>query len=109
MPARRPRRSRAEALQLVAEFESSGLSRAAFCRERKLSVNTLDRHRYKLRRPKEQSSAGRWVAVDLGGATQAAATGSGLVVTLASGRRIEIARGFDPATLHQLLAALERA
>jgi hypothetical protein len=36
-------------------------------------------------------------------------TASGLAVALPSGRRIEVARGFDTRTLAQLLAVLERA
>jgi len=106
VPVRRRRRSRAEAEQLVAEFESSGLSRAQFCQSRGLALHTLDRYRYRLRESKQDE--GRWIAVELGDRSPAAA-GSGLAVMLTCGRRIEIARGFDPATLQQLLAALEQA
>ena len=41
----RRRRSLAEAEALVAEFESSGLKREAFCRQRGLAVGTLDKYR----------------------------------------------------------------
>jgi len=41
----RRRRSRQEVEQLVAEYESSGLSRSEFCRERGLGLSTLDRYR----------------------------------------------------------------
>ena len=40
----RRRRSRQEVEQLVAEYESSGLSRNEFCRERGLSLSTLSRY-----------------------------------------------------------------
>ena len=72
MVARRRRRSRAEAAQMVAEYEASGLSREEFCRERELALSTLVR--YRKRRRQEQGDAadpGRWVAVELAGSHQA--------------------------------------
>jgi hypothetical protein len=50
------------------------------------------------------------VAVELSGAraTGAKGAGSGLALSLAGGRRIEVARGFDAPTLVQLLGLLER-
>ena len=50
------------------------------------------------------------VAVELCGAGVAAAkrADSGLALSLAGGRRIEVARGFDAPTLVQLLGLLER-
>ncbi len=50
------------------------------------------------------------VAVELCQARAAAGKGdsSGLAITLAGGRRIEVARGFDPPTLAQLLGLLDR-
>jgi hypothetical protein len=106
---RRRRRSRAEVLQLVAEFESGGLSRAEFCRQRKLSVNTLDRYRRRQRQFEQEGDEGRWIAVRVGRPSQAAAPGSGLALALAGGMRIEIAREFDAPALKQLLAVLEQA
>ena len=38
------RRTRAEVVQLVAEFVDSGMRRSEFCRSRGLSLSTLDRH-----------------------------------------------------------------
>ena len=93
---------------MVAEFETSGLSRTEFCRNRGLSVHTFDRYRYGLRQAKKEAGGG-WVAVEVCGPSQTAASGSGLAVALAGGRRIEVARGFDRPTLQQLLAALEQA
>ncbi len=43
IPVRR-RRSRAEAEQLAAEYEASGLSRTEFCRKHAVSLSTLNRH-----------------------------------------------------------------
>lgn len=103
------RRSRAEAEQLVAEYETSGLSRTEFCRERGLSLATLAR--YRKRQPQGETKAGnRWIAVEVSSTAPAldTATSSGLVVALPGGRRIEIGRGFDADTLVQLLRVLER-
>ncbi len=103
------RRSRAEAGQLVAEYETSGLSRADFCRERGLSLATLVRYR-KRQAQGETAPGNRWVAVEVFGTAPAlaAAAGSGLAVALSGGRRIEVGRGFDARTLVQLLGVLER-
>ena len=113
-PVGRPRRrrSRAEVEQLVTEYEASGLGRVEFCREHGLALSTLAR--YRKRRQQEQGETGgpdRWVAVELAGSHQAGANkaASGLAVVLASGRRIEVGRGFDAQTLRQLVRLLEPA
>ena len=51
----RRRRSRAEAEQLVVEYEASGMSRAEFCQKQGLSLATLAR--YRKRRSARQSGA----------------------------------------------------
>jgi len=91
----------------VAEYEGSGLSRVEFCRKQGLSLATLARYR------KRQAQGGaacgsRWVAVDVSGAGPRSQASSGLAVSLAGGRRIEVGCGFDAATLAQLLGLLER-
>ena len=105
------RRSRAEAEELAAEYEASGLSREEFCLKHGLSLATLAR--YPKRRQAQGALAGtsRWVPVEIAGPRQAreGSAGSGLALGLAKGRRIEIARGFDAHTLVQLLELLERA
>jgi len=104
-------RSRAEADQLAAEFEASGLNRREFCRTHGLNVSTLDVYRKRLRQARSEiSGASRWVAVDVAGAPPATdrAAASGLRVVLEKGRRIEVERGFDAATLEQLLSVIER-
>lgn len=99
------RRSQAEADQLAAMFEASGLSRREFCRNHGLNVSTLDAYRKRLRQTQPEGAA-RLVAVEVSTAQPAA---SGLAVMLAHGRRIEVSREFDAATLTQLLSLLERA
>src|ERR1019366_7130706 len=104
----RRRRSRQEIEQVVAEYESSGLSRIDFCRERGVALSTLGRYRSRLGR---QAVAGSnaLLAVEGWGRVPApiAATGSALAVVLRSGRRIEVGRGFDPGALEQLVRVLE--
>ena len=112
---------------MVAEYEASGLSRLEFCAQHGLAVGTLDRYR-KQREPLRGAAAepGRWVAVEVSASgpagaldsipvglidpSQASALGraSGLSVVLGAGRRIELERGFDAATLERLVPLLER-
>ncbi len=109
---RRRRRSRAEAGQLLAEYESSGLSRVEFCSSHGLSLATLTRYQKWRREAGAEALPGnRWVSVELAdtGPGPAGWTGSGLAVTLAAGRRIEVGRGFDAQTLAELLGVLERS
>lgn len=106
----RRRRGRAEVERLVAEFEASGLSRREFCRTQRVSVSTFGRYFQRRRRAQAEGAGMNLVAVELSGAraTGAMGTDSGLALSLAGGRRIEVARGFDAATLIQLLGLLER-
>lgn len=102
------RRSRQEVDQLVAEYESSGLSRREFCRERGVGLSTLDR--YRTRRKRQAASGSNAllpVEVSVRTQTPAAGTGSALAVVLRSGRRIEVGRGFDTRSLEQLVRVLE--
>jgi len=99
------RRSRAEAEQLVAEYEASGLSQVEFCRKQGLSLATLARYR-KRRVEGSPVPGSRWLAVEVAGA--GSARESGLAVALPGGRRVEVGRGFDSRTLAQLLSVLER-
>ena len=102
------RRSRAEAEQLVREYEASGLTRQAFCAGRGLSVTALDKYRRRLCRA-TQTGEGRLVPVEvLAGRSAAASSGSALWVELANGRRIGVGSGFDAAALRLLLQVLEQ-
>src|ERR1700693_6538717 len=82
----RRRRSRQEVEQLIAEYESSGLSRSEFCRERGLSLSSLSRYR---KRRARQAPAGRNAlpAVEVSGQAPAAlaATGSAPAVVPSGG------------------------
>jgi hypothetical protein len=108
------RRTRAEVQELVAEFVGSGMRRSEFCRSRRLSFSTLDRHlkkrRWKRRR-RPVSSAGRLVAVEL--AARKSRTqqepSCGLAVVLPGGRRIEVHPDFDTSAFERLVSLLERA
>jgi hypothetical protein len=97
-------RSRAEAAQLAAEFRSSGLTRRKFAEQHGVALNTLNR--YISRYSGEQSAEiPRLVRVQV---TEPAKIGSGVAVVLACGRRVELAKGFDAATLAEAVSALER-
>lgn len=102
-----PRRYRTatEAEQLAAEFEAGGLTRQDFCERNDVSLNTLARYVVRRRQKTDTSETQRWVEVETAGRK---ATGSELAVVLTGGRRIEVRRGFDIATLQQLVTALER-
>ena len=93
----RRRRRRAEADQLAAEYEASGLSREEFCNRSEVALKSLPRYVTRYRKQKgEGSGQPRWVAVEVA----ARATGGGeLMVHLSGGRRIEVKRGFDAKAL----------
>jgi hypothetical protein len=104
----RRHRSRAEADQLVIDYEASGVTQAEFCRQKELPLKTLARY---LTRYRKQASGGnqpqqsqRLVAVEVAGSGN---SGSELTVVLHGGFRIEVKRGFDATTLRQLVVALE--
>ena len=106
------RRNTAEVERLVEEFESSGLTRREFCRRRELAVWTLDAYRKRVRQRRDDTAgAGRFVAVEVTKPKppETGALGGGVVLVLAGGRRIEVSRGFDAATLEQLLSLIGRA
>jgi hypothetical protein len=105
------RRSRAEADQLVAEFEASGLGRREFCARRGVALSTLDLYCTRQRRAAasaEPSSGAKLVPVELSGVTRSnrEPCGSGLTLVLANGK-IEVERDFDETTLKRLLGVLE--
>src|ERR1700683_2982400 len=94
------RRSRQEVEQLIAEYESSGLSRSEFCRERGLSLSTLSRYR---KRRARQAPAGRnaLLAVEVSGRAPApiGATGSALALVLSGGGGIAVGGGVGSRAL----------
>jgi hypothetical protein len=104
------RRSRAEVDRLVAEYESSGLSRQEFCAKHGFGLATLDRYRKRRQQRRESSSADRrFIRVELADTKQACGhSSSDLIVLLSSARRIEVKRGFDADMLAQLVRVLEQ-
>ena len=121
------RRSRAEAEQLLDAFEASGLRRREFCVKHGVALGTLDFWRKRRRQERDteannrqvrlqedaraKSASSRLVAVELAGwseRTRIEPAGGGLAVMVSQGRRVEVSRGFDAATLERLLDVLER-
>ena len=100
----RRRRSRAEALSLVGDFEQSGLSRKAFCSAHGIALHTLDYYRARHRTRRVTPAAQELLAVDL---ISASPVSGCLRVELANGRRIVVEAGFDVSVLKQLVAVLE--
>lgn len=79
-----------------------------FCQCRGISRSTLYRHLSK--RTQSQAKAGnRFLAVELRAASgSTSGNGGGLLVALSNGRKIEVSRGFDAATLERLLTVLDK-
>ena len=86
------------------------MPQSEFCSSRGISRSSLDRHLRKQRAQDQGSRAGnRLLAVEIRAESgRPASTSSGLVVGLTSGRRIEVNRGFDGATLERLLTVLDK-
>ncbi len=103
---RQRHRSREEADQIVAEYEASGLSQAAFCSLKEVSLKSLSRY---ITRHRKQKKLGkerpRFIAVEV---PSGKSMGTGLTVVLPLERRIEVKAGFDAETLRQLIAVLEQ-
>jgi hypothetical protein len=106
----RRRRSRGEVELLVAEYESSGLSRKAFCAGRDLAVATLDLYRKQVG---QMRGGPRLVAVELSPAAAVPVNTSAatlpVTVVLANGRRIELGGRLDAVVLTELIGIVERA
>ena len=104
----RRHRSRAEADQLVIEYEASGVTQAEFCGQQDLPLKTLARYvtRYRKQtvRGNDPNQPQRFVAVEVAASRTA---GSELTVVLRGGLRIEVKSGFDAGTLRQLVTVLE--
>ena len=104
------RRTRVEMEQIAAEFTSSGLKRAEFCRRHGMSLGTLTRY---LKQQHQEADSGvandGLVRVELVGTKLASDRDSGcrLAVTLAHGRKVEVRAGFDPSTLEGVIRVLE--
>jgi len=101
----RRHRTRAEADQVAVEYEASGLSQEAFSRQRDIPLKTVARYVARYRKQKAGAEPPRWVAAEV---AVHGAKGDELALLLPGGRRIEVKRGFDIATLRQLVAVLEQ-
>jgi hypothetical protein len=125
------RRSRVEADRLALEYERSGMTRQDFCRERGVSVHTLDSYRRRLRgqRPAPgpsllpveliesspyRSRPGAELGAELGaepgaelGSRQVSGHDAPLRVELSNGLQIVIEEGFSASLLKRVVAALE--
>ena len=110
------RRSRAEIERLVALYGSSGMGRIDFCRSQGLALSTLGRHLRKQRSERSESRSTRverrgLVAVEVAApaaSTAAVEVSAAPLVVSIKGRRVEVGRGFDAATLAELVTVLER-
>jgi hypothetical protein len=102
----RKRRSSEEVKRLVVEFEASGIPRDEFCRTRGIALSTLRRHLKSHGSGAARAKAvNRLVAVKLSGEDPKRACA--LEVVLSGGRRIEVRREFDAATLGRVVKVLE--
>ena len=91
---------------LIAEHTRSGESIAAFCRHRGLKPPTFYMWRRRLSADGATARApAPFLPIQIAPARAPAA--SGVEVVLASGRRLRLERGFDPAVLTAALAVLE--
>ena len=110
------RRGRAEIERLASLYRTSGMGRSEFCRSHGMGLSTLTRY---LKKQQDRHSPagsngveqGRLIAVELAGPVAAVSGGEVpgvLTVLLSNRRRVEVGRGFDAATLAQLITVLER-
>lgn len=86
--------------ELMEQRRSSGLSRAAFCRDRDLSIYKM---RYWEKRIRELDGE------DTEGFAQVTTPGSGIHLVLPGGLRVEVDPGFDEATMQRFLKAAAAA
>jgi hypothetical protein len=98
---RRRYRSRAEATQLAVEFAASGLTRREFCEQHQVAINTLNRY---ISRHAQSSAAPQFVRVEV---AEPACADAGVSVVLAGGRRLQLDKGFDAATLRAAVSVLD--
>lgn len=83
MSPRKPRRTTAQIQALLADYHSSGLTRAAFCTARRLPISTLDSYR--------RRATPSLLEVDLSSVPSPAESRPQTVaLVLADGRRLEL-------------------
>jgi len=97
--------NRATAQAVIAELEASGESTAEFARRRGLRVERLRRWGKAL--AEKQAGAVRFHPVLLADPNPGSHTETHLEVILSEGRKVAVRTGFDPATLLEVIRALE--
>ena len=108
------RRTRGQWQQLVEGWPASGLTQAQYCRRHGISVASLHRWREHLRVDRTVDAAGagaaqpaRLVPVELLSDRRPGLAGEApLRLVLAEDLRLEVAPGFDAATLHRVVELL---
>ncbi len=96
------RRTKADWRALIAAQQKSGLTAAAFCRERGLPVNYFCRVRNQLRLSEVEKQAPRFVPVSV---TRLNAADK-IIVRTEGGATVEVPFGIEPRWVAQLLHAL---
>jgi hypothetical protein len=86
----------------IAQQERSGLPVQRFCKERELTEQSF----YVWRKRLQKQQAMRFALVETGPAERQAATEAGLELVLATGERLRISAGVNPAVLRTLLEVL---
>jgi transposase-like protein len=85
------------------EWQRSGLGVSTFCRR----YGLVEKHLYRWRRILAERDAEQAAFVPVHLLTENASPNGVLEVVLTGGRRLRVPKGFDAATLRQLLAVLE--
>jgi hypothetical protein len=106
----RRRRTRAEVQQLVAEFHRGGATQKQFCLNHRLALSTLQRYLHIGPKKGKTPAQSRLVAVEVTHSSRLGKpeVGCGLALVWRDGRKLEVQRGFEEATLERLLNVLER-
>jgi hypothetical protein len=98
-------RNRSEAAALVAELEGSGLTRRQFCERNDVALHTLNRYISRYGRGTASDDAQQLIRIDV---AESVGFCTELAIVLRHDRRVEVAKGFDAATLEQVVRVLER-
>ena len=95
---------------MVAEYGRSGLTQKEFCLSHGLALSTLQRYLHNRQSRQKAPAKNRLVAVEVAnnGRLHKPDTGCGLALVWGDGRKLEVQRGFDEATLERLLDVLEQ-
>jgi hypothetical protein len=103
---RRERRGESAGQALVAAWQASGLSQAAFARRRGVSAQRLSYWRLRLGQRTTAVTISDSGFVEIPSAVSPAALGIGVVVEVNGGVRVQVTRGFDPVLLRAVVSAL---